>query len=319
MVLVSPPLASADNEIRVLIQDKEKGFGDVPKADEKLKKIDDIDGRLVLGYNSYEGRLSIWKGKGEMYLVNALDLEDYVKGVVLAEVGRQWAPEALKAQAVLVRTYVLNKMFSATRDEFHVVSSVLDQVYKGLSSDPEVEAAVNSTRGEILTYKGKPIQAFYHSTSVGRTELPESVFSNPLPYLKSVEASGRLSPHAFWNKRVQFGSFESKLNLKKIREIWVGSRTSTDRADEVVFVSGEGERVFKAKDLRSIIGWGVLKSTDFNVHVEGSEAVFVGKGSGHGVGLCQWTSLEMALEGKNYKDILFHFYKGVEITLDEDL
>jgi stage II sporulation protein D len=312
-----PSFARGDGNIRVLILDK--GFDRVPRKEESLKKLDDVDGRLVLGYSSYVGKLSIWKGDGGLYLVNTLPLEDYVKGVVLAETGRQWAREALKAQAVIVRTYVLSRASSARRPEYHVTSSVLHQVYKGLNSDVNVDEAVNSTMDEILTYKGKPIVAFYHSTSVGSTEFPENVFGKSYPYMPSVKASGRLSPYAFWNRRVPLVEIEGATNLRGLKDIRVGSRTGTGRVDEVVLVTSEGENILKAKDLRRLLGWRKLPSTDFDVYVTGSEAVLDGKGYGHGVGLCQWTALEMALEDRNYKEILAHFYPGAEITLHEGI
>ena len=316
LALACPSFALENDEIRVLILDK--GFDRVPEKGESLKKLDDVDGRLVLGYSAYMGKLSIWRGKGGLYLVNALPLEDYVKGVVLAETGRQWAREALRAQAVIVRTYVLSRASSATRPEYHVTSSVLNQVYKGLSSDVNVDSAVNSTMGEILTYKGKPIVAFYHSTSVGSTELPENVFGQSFPYMPSVKASGRLSPYAFWNRRIPLVEIEADTGIKGLKDIRVVSRTGTGRADEVVLVSQGAEKTVKAKDLRQKMGWRKLPSTDFDLYVEGTEAVIDGKGYGHGVGLCQWTALEMALDGKNYKEILAHFYPGAEITIQEN-
>jgi len=317
LILLSLPGLSfslQNDEIRVLILDK--GFEKVPGKDEALKKLDDVDGRLVLGYDAYMGKLTIWKGKGGLYLVNSLPLEDYVKGVVLAETARQWAGEALKAQAVMVRTYVLSHVSSASRPEYHVTSSVLSQVYRGLNSDVNVEEAVNSTVGEVLTYRGKLIEALYHSTSVGSTEAPENVYGNALPYMRSVPASGRLSPLAFWSRRIHLGEIERASRISGISSIRIGTRTSSGRAGDVVLVTGDGERKIIGTKLRSFLK---LPSTDFSVHVEGSEAVFDGKGWGHGVGLCQWTALEMALEGRNYKEILAHFFPGTEIRLDEDL
>lgn len=304
--------------IRVLIQDKENGFGLQPKEGEKLKKLDEIDGRLVLGYTAYLGWLSIWKGDGGLYLVNSLPLEDYVKGVVKAELGRQWGEEALKAQAVASRTYVLSRLKRATRPEYHVTSSVLHQVYRGLNSDVDVEGAVDSTRAEVLTFKGKLIEAFYHSTSVGSTELPENVWGNPLEYLPSVKASGRLSPYAFWSRKVALRDFERAMDIEGLKDIKVLSRTAPGRADDVALVMDSSQKLVKATELRKRMGWRVLPSTDFTVHVEGGEAMIEGKGYGHGVGLCQWTALEMAMQGKNYKEILAHFYPGAEITIHED-
>ncbi len=314
ILLPSAAMATHTDEIRVLILDK--GFNRLPGKNETLKKVDDVDGRLVLGYDSYLGKLSIWRGKSGLYLVNSIPLEDYVKGVVKAETGRDWAEEALKTQSVIVRTYVLSKVMSAKRKEYHVTSSVLHQVYKGLNANVDVEVAVNSTIGEVLTYEDKPIVAYYHSTSVGATENAEDVFGDTAPYLKSVTASGRLSPYAFWKKRVTLHSIASAVGLKNAKEIKILSRTKSGRADDIQVTSkrGKHKKVVKAKNLRRLLGWRKLPSTDFTVYLDKTMAVFEGKGYGHGVGLCQWTALEMALEGTSYKDILAHFYPGAEIT-----
>jgi stage II sporulation protein D len=320
VMFLAVPLQASQN-IKVLILDSV--FNKIPDEDEKLLKVDSVSGRLKLGETSYTGNIEIWRGKNCLYLINVVPLENYVEGVVKAETGNDWALEALKAQAVIVRTYVLNNMLKNIDREYHVTSSVLHQLYKGLNSDTKVATAVRRTMGRILTHDGNPIMAFYHSSSSGRTEQPEEVFGKKYQYLKSVKSSGRLSTYDMWTRRIPIRELEKATNTNKIIDIKIKSHTSTGRVKDIaLFTPGKGSRLsnktVQAKDLRKLLGWKRLPSTDFNLKVHDGTVVFEGKGYGHGVGLCQWTALEMALKGKDYKEILSHFYPGAELDFYEN-
>ena len=315
--LLPASVPEADDRVRVLVMDST--LPGVPVKKEKLKKMDDMRGRLVLGDADYRGSLFVYRSDEGVYVVNDLPLETYVAGVVKAEVGSSWAMEALKAQAVIVRTYVLKQMSLSTRKEYHVTSSVLHQVYKGDTEDSDVAMAVASTDGEILTYEGEPIIAYYHSTTDGMTELAEEAFSKGFPYLKSVPASGKLSPLALWNRRIPLGEIALAIGVKEVHSIVTVSFTSTGRVGYLAYVSEGGAGFIKAKDLRAKLGWKRLPSTDFTVSVKGSDAYLSGRGFGHGVGLSQWSALEMAQAGKTYREILDHFYPGTELVRHEDL
>ncbi len=316
MLCFSP--AWADN-VKVLILDK--NFNRVPGEGERLELLDSIRGDLIVGFSSYRGDIEVWRGSRGLYLINELPLEVYVEGVVKAETGADWDLEALKAQAVIVRTYALRQMRSKKQKgrKFHVTSTVLHQVYKGLNSDPLIAEAVRQTSGEVLTYDDEPIMAFYHSTSGGRTELPGEVFGTSYPYLKSVEAGGRLSPLHAWARRIPLEELEKLTGTEGLKDIKITSYTSTGRAKEVTFVGNPSEKTIKASELRRILGWRRLPSTLFSLRVEGGYANFEGNGWGHGVGLCQWTSLEMAKEGMGYRDILSYFYPGTALQRYENL
>ena len=317
LAVLIAPASWAGEHVRVLVQDK--ALPGVPAREEKLRRVDEVRGRLVLGYSSFEGDLSIYRSEDGLYVVNELPLETYVAGVVKAEVGSDWAAEALKAQAVIVRTYVLKQMSWSRRDEYHVTSSVLHQVYKGLNADTSVAYAVEVTRGEVLVYGGEPIIAYYHSTTDGRTELAEEVFGRSFPYLQSVPASGKLSPMALWTRRIPLKELALSLGVGEIRSVTAVTFTSTGRVNYVAYGSEKGGGFIRAKDLRRKIGWKRLPSTDFSIEAVNGNAVLSGRGFGHGVGLSQWSALEMALEGKSYREILSHFYPGAELTKYEDL
>jgi stage II sporulation protein D len=304
--------ASAGETVRVLIIDSE--FSSPPADGETLTRLDTINGKFFAGVSSYIGKLEIWRGAKGLYVINELPIEDYVQGVVKAETARAWAFEALKAQAVVVRTYVARQKLLKPNRKYDITSSVMHQLYRGLNSDSLVSSAVKQTEGEVLSFSGVPIMAFYHSTSGAKTELPEEVFGKSYPYLKSVPTNCTLSPLCLWAMRIPLHEVEKAAGLKNITGVAVKSLTATGRVKEVEFSSNPSRVSLEAKELRQRLGWRRLPSTDFTVKIEDGNMVFEGSGFGHGVGLCQWSSQEMALEGKSYKEILSYFYPGTEIA-----
>ncbi|GAB4390340.1 MAG: SpoIID/LytB domain-containing protein [Thermodesulfovibrionales bacterium] len=313
LALVCLLAASAGAEsIKVLILDED--FNRVPAPGERLSLLDTKEGRLFLGYSEYSGKIEAWKGEKGLYLINELPLEEYVEGVVKAETGKDWAYEALKAQAVIVRTYVLHQKKANLDRQYNVTSTVLHQLYRGKNSDSIITAAVAATEGEVLTYGGEPIVAYYHSTSGGRTELPEEVFGRSYPYLTSVETPNNLSPYSIWTRRIPLKEIEEATGVKHLRGMEVLSLTKTGRVKELRLISNPSTADLKATDFRRMLGWKKLPSTNFSLTVNGDTAVFEGKGYGHGVGLCQWSALEMAKAGKTYREILDYFYPGAELV-----
>lgn len=298
--------------IRVLILDG--AFTTVPLKGEKLTRIEKVSGDLQIEGNKYAGKIAVYKGERGLYLVDEVPFERYVASVVSAEAGSDWNIDALKAQAVIARTFALNRKMNEGGGAYDVTSSVLSQVFKGDNTDPVVALAVHETEGEILTYDGFPIAAFYHSTSDGMTESAEEVFGKSFPYLQPVAARSQLSPLKSWVRRIPLQEISSITGVKGISEIKTRSYTSTGRVKEIEICSDEGNKVFDAKDLRKLFGWKRLPSTDFNYKIEDGACVFEGKGWGHGVGLCQWCAQEMATDGKSYKEILRYYYPGALLT-----
>lgn len=307
--------ASADT-IKVLILDE--SYSHIPQKNEQLKKIGNkIKGDLLISGIHYTGEIEVWKGQDGLYVINEIPFEDYIKSVVLAEVGTNWEMEALKAQAVVSRTYAVYQKNANGNPYYHLTSSVLHQAYKGNSSDTRIAYAVEKTSGEILTFNNKPIEAFYHSTAGDRTELPEEVFGKSYPYLKSVEASCETSPYWVWERKMPVSELERSLNVSGVKNITIKSLTATGRVKELRIDADSGQDTIKATELRKLLGWQKLPSTNFGLVRDGDSVIFEGKGFGHGVGLCQWSALEMAKKGKSYREILSFFYPGTEIQLYE--
>ncbi|MDI6744214.1 MAG: SpoIID/LytB domain-containing protein [Thermodesulfovibrionales bacterium] len=302
--------------IRVLILDEDSPR--IPAKNEPLEKVSEkIKGDFLVSGVHYTGEIEIWKGENGLYVVNEIPFEEYVKSVVIAEVGTNWEMEALKAQSVISRTYAVYQKNMNSNLSYHITSSVLHQVYKGNSSDVMAANAVEKTSGEILTFSGKPIEALYHSTSGGKTELPEEVFGKSYPYIKSLETSGEASPYWIWERKIPFSEIEKSLNISGFKDMVVKSYTSTGRVKEVTVTSASGEHTIKSNELRKQLGWQRLPSTNFTMTKLADSIIFEGKGYGHGIGLCQWSALEMAKKGKNYREILSFFYPGTEIQLYE--
>lgn len=302
--------------IRVLILDD--FFQGIPAKNEQMEQMGKLSGDLLVSGTHYDGNISVFKGKSGMYLINELPLEEYVKNVVATEVSSSWDMEALKVQAVIARTYALYQKTVSGNAYFDLTSSVLHQAYKGSSVDARIAYAVMNTEGEVLYYNGKLIETLYHSTSGGKTEEAAEVFGNSYPYMKPVESNCEISPYWMWERKIPVEEIEKALNLTKVAEIRVTSYTVTKRVKTVDVMHGGGVTSVKTTELRKLLGWSRLPSTNFVVSRENGNFVFEGKGYGHGVGLCQWSALQMARDGKNYKEILSFFYPGTVIRTYED-
>lgn len=306
----------ADEKIKVLIVNDV--YDRIPAKNEKLERLGSIKGELLVMGTRYSGDIDVWRGNEGLYIINELPLEEYIKDVVAAEVRNDWDMEALKAQAVISRTYALYQKSKNGSSLYHIASSVLHQVYKGNNPDIRISYAVQQTRGEILTYQGRVIEALYHSTCGGKTENPEDVFGKSYPYLKSVESHCDLSPYAEWERTFQVSEIERILNISGIKDIIIKSFTLTNRVKNIDIISNSKTFTMSANEMRKALGWKNLPSTNFTVTKNGNSLIFEGKGYGHGVGLCQWSALKMAREGKNYKDILAFFYPGTTLQVYEN-
>lgn len=266
------------------------------------------------------GDLRILARGQRLMVINYVDLEEYVKGVVPSEVNPAWHMEMLKTQAVAARTYVLyHHMLSAIRD-FDVMATVQDQVYRGRAGvDRRIEQAVEATRGLVVTYYNAPIYAAFSSTAAGPTEDAMNVWSKDLPYLKGVECPFDLSsPHYQWKVSVKMEDLEGGLRREGFRlgTIATVSPLALSRAGRVTklrILHSRGELIVRGEEFRKAVGYAVIPSTQFEIESVGREVVFAGYGAGHAVGLCQWGAKELAELGYAYPVILQYYYPGTEL------
>lgn len=259
-------------------------------------------------------------------VVNELALEDYLVGLINCEISSTWPIESIKAQAVIARTYALNKKEARRSALYHLESSVMDQVYDGCEiEDSRARRGVSDTAGEVLTYNGSIIQAFYHSNCGGRTESAENVWGARISYLTGVDcAYCLLTPSTAWEQRISFRDIEEKLKnaghkISGVSEIRLGQRNNRGRLKNIVIVSSRGELSLTGDQFRKVLGYGVIKSTNFSLKTANGEASFTGLGNGHGVGLCQWGAKQRALDGFGYAEILSYYYPGTEISKLSDI
>ena len=254
--------------------------------------------------------------------IEEVPFEDYVVGVLAGEMPVSFDLEALKAQAVAARTYVMKKMADNENNEYDIVDTVQNQVYISNEELKEkwkdnyserinkVKQAVLETKGEYLTYNGKIIEAFFFSTSVGKTENSEEIFSSAEPYLRSVDSSwdAEVSPVFSESNEFSLQEFYDKLNLKYQEKlnIKITETTSTGRIKKIKI----NNKNFTGSKVYSLLG---LRSTFFTIEQVGSNVVVTTKGYGHGVGMSQYGALAMAKKGYKYDEILKHYYQGVDI------
>lgn len=261
-----------------------------------------------------------------------IEFEEYIEGVVAAEMPASFHIEALKAQALAARTYTLLRMVSYGGNGCtkHTGADICTepahcQAYrdpKALGKDyKKIHEAVASTKGEVIVYENKLIDAVFHSTSGGITENSEDVWVNKVPYLRSVLSQYEdHSPKLISTKKISIDEFASgmmsldntiKLDKKKLAgEIQIIERSSGGR----ILKMKVGNRYFKGRDLRDQFA---LNSSNFTIDINKNDISFAVVGNGHGIGMSQYGADGMAQHGSSYREIVKHYYTGVEIALME--
>ena len=255
--------------------------------------------------------------------IESVFLEEYVVGVVAGEMPVSFELEALKAQSVASRSYVLRRIENNKDRDYDVVDSVSNQVYysdgelrdrwkdKYVEYISKIRQAVNETSMEYLEYDGEVIDAMFFSTSNGYTEDSGVVFSSSLPYLRSVESlyDEKVSPVFNATSTISLQEFYERLGLpyQKKLEVLVLERSSSHR---IVRLKINGVE-FSGRDVYNKLG---LRSCDFYFELLGNNVKIETKGYGHGVGMSQYGAEGMAKSGFLYSDILSHYYQGTSLV-----
>ncbi|WP_442602578.1 stage II sporulation protein D [Paenibacillus sp. KN14-4R] len=268
--------------------------------------------------------------------IETVTLEDYVRGVVAAEMPLEYEMEALKAQALAARTYIIRRMAEHDRTQVPVPEALVTdttthQVYynraqlesilgdggsaASKSRIDKLNQAVNETKDQILTYDGKPINATFFSTSGGYTENSEDVWPFASPYLRSVMSPwDATSPR--YKEVITLSTTEAarKLGVKTISTsdssrngIRIIERTAGHRIKTITI----GGKIFTGSEVRAKLG---LKSAQFDWQFKGNSLLLTTYGYGHGVGMSQWGANEMAKKGQSASDIVRYYYQGIAIT-----
>lgn len=265
-----------------------------------------------------------------------LPIEEYIKSVVASEMPMSFHDEALKAQSIAARSFVVPKLKEAggtgcpkahgadvCSDVHCQAFTEKDKLLKSWGDEKDakwekVSKAVESTKGQVLTHNGQIADAIkYFSTSTGKTEDSSEVFGYDKPYLKSVESKGEeVAPNFKSQVTIKKKDFISKvkkkhkdvkLDVKKLdKQIKITEKTTGDRVKAISI----GGKTLTGIEVRSLFD---LKSADFKISFDKNNIIFNVQGYGHGVGMSQWGANEMGKSNKNYKEILTHYYSGIEI------
>jgi stage II sporulation protein D len=326
-------------------------------------EISDENGVITLGLAEvrckprYEKSLVLFNGKAyrgyikadyedspaDILIINLVDIEDYLRGVLPGEIGDRTADEyeAVKAQAVAARTYAIWKL-TDRRTSGKLAPTVADQLYTGVDSEKDfLTRGIVETSGEIMVFKDRPISAYYHSVCGGHTAPVERVWpeKHPEAYLEGVDDNGYCSWAKSYGWEETFNSDYLKEALEKyfvargvtvagsfdhIRDINFKSDPNTGRIDAMEIITAAG--TFKEADDR--IRWAlgrqsapgaILPSTNFKAQKQlvGDQLVSLkinGTGNGHGVGMCQCGAIGRARDGQKYEDILKYYFKHIKLA-----
>ncbi|GAA0468588.1 stage II sporulation protein D [Alkalibacillus silvisoli] len=260
--------------------------------------------------------------------IESVPLEDYVALVVASEIPADFEMEALKAQALAARTYIVQRILhDDPEQEHHVTDTVEHQVFQSEDELREVwgvdysgnmnkiDQAVQETAGEVITYDGSPITAAFFSTSNGYTENAEDYWQNEIPYLRSVSSPWDEQSPVYRDQEIfTYQEVLQQLGLEgNSFEVTNTTRTESNRIQEIT-VNGE---TFSGREIREKLD---LRSNDFTIEAKADHIIFKTNGFGHGVGMSQYGANGMAQSGNTYHDIVKHYYQGVEIeTLEHVL
>jgi len=307
--------------------EKRLTFSAAANAFRRPMRVTAADGEIRVNGKGYRGLMEVRKkSNGLLLVVNELYIEDYLRGVIAAEVPPDWAVEALKAQAVASRTYALYRKKTSGRRPYHILATVNGQVYAGRSGEHKnALRAVRDTEGLVVVYRGEVIPAFYHSSCGGHTENALELWGLDEPYLRGVDCECQaISKYGAWEKRLAVSRVAALLarrgyRLRDISDMVIESITPAGRVRSVSIRSGGAAAVVPAETLRAAMGYSFIPSVFFELSVDGGEAVFSGRGMGHGVGLCQWGAEEMAEKGQDYASILRWYYPGTSLARIDEL
>lgn len=298
------------------------------QAEENKENSQSESTNIEYNYNKYGTIKLLHHDTGE---TEEVGLDEYLYHVVSAEMPVDYDIEALKAQAVVARTYTIYKINNKKHDNADICDDsnccqawVSKEVRfsrweegKQEENWKKIQDCVDSTKGQIITYNNEPINAFFHSNSGGKTEMPINVWGGSgYPYLQVVETSGE-DGYKQYSSEAEF-LYDDILN--KLKEKYQDIQIDFNNDDDVKILEYTDSRRVKTMkfgnyeiagtEVRSIFG---LRSTNFEITKQDGKIKFIVKGYGHGVGMSQTGADSLAKQGYGYQDIIKHFYTGVEI------
>lgn len=272
-------------------------------------------GNLEVSGRRYRGAIRLSAVGDEVEVVNVLDIEAYLRGVVPSEMAASWPLEALKAQAVAARSYTLVSLNPGGR--YDLCATVDCQVYRGVEAEhPRTDEAIAATAGVVVTYLGETAKTYYHSDSGGAVASSQEVWGSSIPYLVALQDVPSTTPHRAWTARLDASVVTRSLaaagvGVGTVSGLRVLKLSESGRVSELEVIGSGGSRVLRGSQLTTLArGWG-LKSMRFSV--QGGLAI-KGDGWGHGVGMSQYGARALAQSGYDYGRILGYYYPTTALT-----
>ncbi|MES2769697.1 MAG: SpoIID/LytB domain-containing protein [Bdellovibrionota bacterium] len=260
-------------------------------------------------------------GNGSIEVIAVLDMEDYLRGVLPHEMPLVWPLEALKAQAVVARSFTKKQMVARKDNPYHLDSTVNDQMYRynhvfSAKEKENLEKALEETKDEILTdANGSAVKAVYHADCGGQTEKASQVWGQKEVEFSVKDSKCPSNPYSNWEYTISPEELKTKLKTPFIPKTLTVSKESLSERAQQMEVSGlSGRERLSSQEFRRLVGYSKLKSTKFQVQKINEGFLFKGSGFGHGVGLCQWGARSWAKSGLAYKEILKHYFPSYSLV-----
>jgi stage II sporulation protein D len=271
------------------------------------------DGFIFIDDSWYRGKVLLVPVDGKVTAINWVDLEAYLYSVLGSEMHANWPQEALKAQAVAARSFALYRRERGASNIYDVGANTGYQVYKGLATEsPATQAAVHATKGQVLTYGNRVIEAVFHASSGGYTENVEDIWQRPVPYLRSVPDFDQSAPVFRWSETFSTDQFQKRVvGIGRLQQAIPERTTPRGRVVSIRLEGTDGSRVITGTELRRALN---LRSTLFTLSLDGNTVRIDGRGFGHGIGMSQWGAFAMAQQGYSYQQILAHYYQGTALS-----
>lgn len=282
---------------------------------------------IKVGADGHRGALILRLDPGQtVTVVEEIPLEEYLEGVLPHEMDPDWPLEALKAQAVVARTFAYANMGKFRKDGFDLTADTRSQVYRGITAVNEnVRSAVRQTRGEVLGWNDRLLRVYYHACCGGMTEDSARAWGGelkdtPRPLRGVKDPWCRSAPNHDWSAYFTWADLMSAIQEKvdlpgPLTSLKIAHRDVAGYVLSFAARAGRRSVMVKSSDLRRSLGAGELRSTRIRSLVLRKKGVeFLGAGSGHGVGLCQWGAKLQALKGRSYDRILLFYFPGSTLS-----
>jgi stage II sporulation protein D len=296
---------------------------------DKVFRVSGVRIRIEEGARSYVDRKPfrgdveiLKKDNGRLMVINHIGLDEYLYGVLYHEVSHRWPIGALKAQAIVARTFALYEARQNRSKPYDLRSDVYSQVYGGSEFERwSTTMAVKATKGRIMTYRGDIFPTYYHAACAGSTEDASRLWKIDLAPLTGVKCDYcRGSKYYRWQNAIGLGTVREELRsagytIGDIVSVSVVSKNGSGRAEKVLVKDSSGKSLeLSGKEFRQALGPNDLRSARFDACIDDGKLVLDGMGWGHGVGMCQWGAYGQAKLGKKADEILKYYYPGAEVS-----